>query len=638
MLDTSVGNLRDEFQGASEHCREYLQSDQDIVNGFCGSYFRGTGHGQDDPINSAYEIVALFSGQVVSQIPRCKATSGGGPDAEIQAKANEDGTNRWLKRSTFKSVMRDLVPEFCFNWAVAVVSMEPMAGTGEVADPPMWPNLQLVSKDRFFWDPLAASWGSCRYMGHKCVADISDLIEIAKNDPSSGWNLELLEQMQGDVGVEELKRLTADVPTRNELVWFEAWVPEVTQKGSEGDPTIKGTVFTVPVSSAGMGDGVTDSDEGWLRKPRPFYGPAWGPYTVFRGHKVPGHIVPLGMVTAVKSQANEANLHAVALAKSSRQKKSFTVYDGLTPTDEQALAAVEDGGQLRINGFDKDKMLAVQAGGPSAEQLELLQHFIGQLQRASGMFNAQVGTVTGNATATENGIAADASGARSSDMADRFMDGANQVVRTVSWYIYNTPECVYRLEDGSLYMGGHDMQRSIEIAVKNGLLPLDQAATLMALAHAMPTPVKIPWEELDIEIEQYSMMRTSEAVQQRRLTDGSTAIMAALPLMMQMPWFNWKRWLDQLGEALNWPGLGELVNFDQMQQMAMAQMLSAQMQGGASGAPGGPQPPTAQAAPAGPKPRPLGPQAMPPASNVSKGNSEGSKMAAQTRQREAQAA
>jgi len=100
---------------------------------------------------------------------------------------------------------------------------------------------------------------------------------------------------------------------------------------------------------------------------------------------------------------------------------------------------------------------------------------------------------------------------------------------------------------------------------------------------------------------------------------------------MQFPWFNWKAWLNQLGEALNWPGLGELVNFEAMQQMALAQMVAAAAQP-QQGAPGQPQ---TQQAPAGQKQPPKGPQRMPPASNVSKGASDGSKLAAQARARTA---
>lgn len=631
MLDTSLRNLRDEFQAACEHRDGYLGSEKDIINGYAGPYHQGKGFGGADYINNGYEMVVQFSGQAVSQIPRVRCTSHAGPDAEIQAKGNQDGVNRWIRKSGFKDFLRDQVPDFMFTYAVGLVTMTPMPGTGEFDDPPMWPNCQPVPKDRFFWDPLALTWGSCRYMGHLCVADIADLIEVAKNDPSSGWNLKVLESLQDDTGTDALKRENdPGVPTRKELVWYEGWLPEVQLEGYENDPTVHGSIHVVPVASAGMGE----EPEEQLRAPRPFFGPAWGPYTVFRAHKVPGHLPPLAPVTAVKAQAVEANAHAAAIVKSSRKKKAVTVFDGLSPVDETALINAEDGDNLRIPGFDKNKMLVVENGGPTGEQVAIFQMLVSQLQRAAGQLPSQVGTVTGDATATENGIAADASGARTSDLADRFLDGTNQMARTASWYIYNTAECVYRLEDGSLYMGGNDPLRSIEIAVKAKLMPLEQAAALMAIIHAMPPQERIPWEELDVEVEQYSMQRTSEAVQQRRLVEGSSAIMSALPLMMQFPWFNWKAWLNQLGEALNWPGLGELVNFEAMQQMALAQMM---MGLGQAAQPGQEQAGPKQA-PAGQKPPPKGPQRMEPKSNVSKGASEGAKRAAQSKGRQAQAA
>src|SRR5690349_8179418 len=303
MLDTSTRNLRDLFQAACEHRDEYTRSEQDIINGYAGPYFRGSGFGEGDPINNAYEMVALFSGQVVSQIPRMRATSHAGPEGELQAKANQDGCNRWMRKAGFKDFLRDLVPEFCFTWAVGVVTMTPLPGTQEFDDPPMWPNVQPLPKDRFFWDPLALTWSSCRFMGQLQVADIADLIEIAKNDPQSGWNLKLLESLQDDTGTDMLKRPEHAGPSRKELVWYEAWVPEVDVPGFENDPTVHGSIHTVPVAAAGM----SEEPEEMLRAPRPFFGPAWGPYTIFRAHKVPGHIAPLGPVTAVKAQAVEVN-------------------------------------------------------------------------------------------------------------------------------------------------------------------------------------------------------------------------------------------------------------------------------------------------------------------------------------------
>jgi hypothetical protein len=68
------------------------------------------------------------------------------------------------------------------------------------------------------------------------------------------------------------------------------------------------------------------------------------------------------------------------------------------------------------------------------------------------------------------------------------------------------------------------------------------------------------FDDLELEIEPYSMTRTTEGLEQRRTMEMVGLVTQMAPMIPQMPWVDWRKVLKHLGNALNFPELQDVVN------------------------------------------------------------------------------
>ena len=104
---------------------------------------------------------------------------------------------------------------------------------------------------------------------------------------------------------------------------------------------------------------------------------------------------------------------------------------------------------------------------------------------------------------------------------------------------------------------------------------------------------RVDFSELALEIEPMSTERTTQAMQQRRMMEVFQLVANVAQLVPQMPYVRWQELLNKMGDALNIPDLGNLIDFDQVGGSQPSQMPGGQMpvQGGIAQipAPGGGQ-------------------------------------------------
>ena len=73
------------------------------------------------------------------------------------------------------------------------------------------------------------------------------------------------------------------------------------------------------------------------------------------------------------------------------------------------------------------------------------------------------------------------------------------------------------------------------------------------------------FDDLELEIEPYSMARTTEGQHQQRVMQMYQLVMQTAPMMPQMPFIKWKELLYHLGDAMNYPEIAELVDTEMAQ-------------------------------------------------------------------------
>jgi hypothetical protein len=85
---------------------------------------------------------------------------------------------------------------------------------------------------------------------------------------------------------------------------------------------------------------------------------------------------------------------------------------------------------------------------------------------------------------------------------------------------------------------------------------------------------------MQIDVDAYSMERTSEMLAQRRAVETFQVVTQAAQAMPMMPWVKWKDLLGFLGDAQNVPQMSEFIDDSQMQQVQQSMAAPQNPQGG----------------------------------------------------------
>jgi len=111
----------------------------------------------------------------------------------------------------------------------------------------------------------------------------------------------------------------------------------------------------------------------------------------------------------------------------------------------------------------------------------------------------------------------------------------------VAWYCFHDDQIIFMLgEDAEQEFGQDPLFHGGNPAAGSGL----------------------SFDDLETEIEPYSMERTTEGLQQKRAAELFNMVAQVAQLAPMTPWVNWKQMLDVLGDAFNMPDLGDIFDVD----------------------------------------------------------------------------
>ena len=550
MLGTKPRELYEEIKAAERLRDKYTSSMGEQVEKYTGPYYKEGGENSDYAAeNHYYEFISLVVPRLVFDNPRVRVETRRPGTQTVVAQAMKHGLNRWIRDANMRKVLTSLAVDMCFNFGVALITEEKNKGLRPAADTqtpatPMWPVCARIPQHRFFVDPVAETLDDARFIGHKWVRDKEDLLEMAKAKEDEGWNADAIENMSVTTDNRELGRDNEELPDRQEVVCYEVYVPEIELDDSLGEKHgFNGTIYTIAVA-------VDDEDEkaAFVRDPRPYYGPRWGPYVMFGIYNVPNQIYPLSPLVAIEGQVEELNRHSEAASNSAEMYKKLILVDNTDPKFVQRVKDSQDNYVIPVSGLERQRVVQAEVGGMTQQQLSYLQVARDRLDRNSGITDAQRGNIEGRGTATEVTVAAEASTIRMAFMKREFSDAVQRVLSTVAWFLYHDDRVVMPLgqeaqqelgvEEPWLVGGDHDPEGNSSFA------------------------------DLELEIDAYSMERTTEGTHQRRTMEMYNVVLQSAPMIPQMPYLNWKEIYSRLGDALNQPDLSTLVDVDLAMMMA----------------------------------------------------------------------
>ena len=176
------------------------------------------------------------------------------------------------------------------------------------------------------------------------------------------------------------------------------------------------------------------------------------------------------------------------------------------------------------------------------------------------MHEAQRGVVTGDATATEVQVAESAGSLRFAYIRRRFHEATRRALHNAAWYMYHDSRVVFPL--------GMDAAKALGMGEPYFVGGIPEQITGARYA------------DVELEIDTYSMERANEAMLQRRALEAYNVITQSAQMMAATPYVDWSSLLSKLGDAMNIPELGELIDEDQLKAMLQAAQQQQQAEQG----------------------------------------------------------
>lgn len=598
-LNCTTESLRDEIRAATEYRDRFLEHVDKLVERYTGRYYRSD-KTPDRAIteNHAYEFLSIMLPSIVYDDPRVKVRAASPQQTDAfgattmgeRAAGIEAALNHWSINDEISAPLSEGAVDFYFAWSVFLVTLADQPGFQGVDMVPVRPYLMRLSQRHFFMDVNAKTYDPLqlngpRMMGHMWKSDREDLLDDPSFDPAE------VEAVALDTDLDkydpERERGTIDIPTRDEIVCWDIWVPEKDiryEQGYDGEVPIdaqgyNGTIYTIAANSTK--EGVSKKTR-TIRKPRPAYCPPWGNYVVSGYLKVPDSPYPLSPLVATAEQAEEVNAHVTAAAEDAKRYKKFVAYQNENAADGERLKRVRHGEAVGLDFAGKDNFQEVEIGGVSETQYKYNQYAMERLGRVSGLSQTMRGEADAGTTATAESIAQQGSQVRINGIKRAHRRGVIRIFRTAAWYAHFSEDMVYRLgEEGSK----HGLSE-----FRGGLAPGMEDFNFF---------------DLTLSIEPYSMEHTDEVLLQRRMNEAWTKLVEVAPIMATTPYIKWQEPLRAFFEVLNLEDADQWIDAEALTQM---QVLNAEAQMGP------PTPPAPGMAPGmdpgvegGPEPAPEGP-------------------------------
>ena len=561
MLRLDLRSLMREVEAAEDFRDQHLTEWRRLIERYHGPAFRGTADGQDDPENFVHEYISLILPRIVHDSPKVRVRSSRPVSQSVTAGVLQVGLNRWTKMTKLRNTLERIATDMLLGYGVAMVVNEPRKGYRSPDGQDPWlPRVYRISPDRFFMDPAASNVEDVRYMGHCWVVDKDDLVEQAQRE--EGWDMDAIAAIGENAGVDEVRAdegRKREIPDRKELVVYEVFVPEVRDEDSEevdeatGLSMFNGTIYTMLKGQA-KGEA---ANVGFVRAPRPYWGPRTGPYTVFGAYTVPDDPYPLSPIVCIVPQMDDVNAHLRSMRYSASAYKRVVAVDSRNSKLAQDLRDRDDLYVVLADGIDPTQVVPFEVGGITAQQVQYSGMAQDRLDRVSGIHDAMRGNVTGQATATEISIAESASGLRMAHLKRQFSEQVNEVMRNVAWFLFHDQKVIFPLgEDGMAVVGEPE--------------PLFSPRAMVGL-----------FDDLDIDIDVMSMERVSDIVMQKRAMELLQLVGTLSQAVVASPHVKWKEVMSIVGDAMNIPNLADMIDEQKVQQMQQQPVVSAP-QGGKS--------------------------------------------------------
>lgn len=562
----------------------------DLRSIYGGPYYKRDKDDAYEPENTAYSWVTNVLPSLVYANPHWKIRSRkGGEMASIRAGALEHAMNRWTQDYDLQTFLSEgPILDAQFGMGVALVTVEKQKNGLSYGEEPMAPACHRISIRDFAEDPTAKDHANAKWKAHRIVCDRQEMIERAKANPDEGWNLDLLERTEGSPSeMSKLDETLREDIERDEIVYWQVWVKCWKQQEEiDGKYGFHGTLVDVLEVSGDVDPQSIGYD--YVRKARAAYVPEWGGYIHFGCFKVPDEANPLSPLVATKAQSEHVNGLTRSIEEGANSYSRFILMDEVVVTQDgkeikagrQVAKTIQQAKHLHVYtapAFSRDKVVQLEKGGISQEQLVARDDARQVLNQTLGLSQTIRGDTQGGQTATADVIANEAATRRMGLMQLATDRAVALLGQTVGWFIHNDNRV-------RVFLG------MVPVPDESGQPAVDPQTGQPAMGEAWfegGAEADDPFEAYEFDIEPFSMQKVSEAQRQAQGQFLTEFAVQVVPAMVMAPWWDWKKHCEIVGNLANIPDLAALFQ----PQVYAAAVQVAQQQASAEGTSASPQTP-----------------------------------------------
>ena len=573
MFTDSPQELRNEIEAAEKEREPVIAVSKLIVDEYSRTHKRSTKSDVNPlPENHYHEWLSTFKPQIIDDNPRVNVSTTRSGTSPRVVSAMQSAINAWVSDVNLETVLSRVFDDMAFSYGVVHQYDEIYPGfEGRLVNDEMMRgrmNARRLAPERWFCDSQCDHYDEARFGGHMWRIDKDDLIEDER------YNADQIKKLAHDADIDKWNKFAAKKPgvKRREIIGYEIWVPEIQTSNSH---MAHGTIFTLATAKADDGD---EAEPLWIRDPRPFIGPYWGPYALFGYAFVPDCPYPFSPFAAVYDQVKELNQHAVAAANDAKNEKSFI---GLDPSDSSynadQIENVKHGEVAVINGLKNGSVQEMTLGGIKPGIVDYLNLLRDRLDRNAGHTETSRGNVSDSASATAEQLAAEAQGTRTASQKNAFTRGVVRVLNGCGWHLFHREDIAFVLPGEAVedfFPGLPPLNEAPRIAAETGktidiveealnpsiIFGGGQANKIMTevvqedgshVYVVSPNVRGVRYEDLRLAIEPYSMERVDKVVLMRRAIESATQVTQIVGIMNEIPWFKGEHLINQFGQVLN---------------------------------------------------------------------------------------
>lgn len=515
----------------------YRKERKEAVRQYVGRHWSEEGSSEKVPVNLLSLYVQVVGRNLIAKNPRVLLSTF---DRTLKpmVSAMQTWANKEVEHMHLQETLHRVVVDALFSVGICKVALATPAESAALA----WglaagsPFAERVDLDDFVYDIHARSFEEVSFIGHRYRVPL-DVVKDSKVYNKSRKQLVPSQDnpynLEGDERISTLGRgvyAGTEEEFEDYVDLWEVYLPRHRVVLTLADDNLTG-------ASTGAGGYQVEAlrQQGWV-------GPDSGPYHILAYGIVPGNAMPKGPIQDLIDLHQDANRAYRKMIRMLDRTKTVTTYQAGQSEDAARIQGSDDGDLVPVNRPDAIKPLtfgpealqAILAGATTLK--DLFVYMAGNLDMLGGL-SPQSKTLGQDQMLAQNASRSIA------DMQETTVSYVSRVVKGLCWYWHNDPFKVQRSSHNLPGLPGLSFERRVRPQQRQ----------------------RLPFEDLQIEVDPYSMQHQSPQQRMQALDQVMTQIYIPLAQLFQQSGVvaDWNAYLSLKAKLMDMPELSEILTIQE---------------------------------------------------------------------------